>query len=192
MKSQNLNKGFTLIEMMVAMLVFILIIGAAISILVSAIRLQKYNLTYFKITDETSYVLEYISRQARMARRDSAGSCIAINSRFEIKQIPAPAPLGAIGLMFVDSNGACKGYFLNSSYSRIKEYNKPSGGSGSVLDLTPDDTEVSLLNFGISGQSGTDSLQPRVAISMIVKGKNQGVQPVANIQTTISVRNLDF
>ncbi len=184
--------GFTLIEMMVSMLVFTLIIGAAISILVSVIRLQKYNLTYFKIIDETSYVLEYVSRQARMARRDSAGGCITTNSRFEIIQIPAPAPSVATGLMFVDSSGVCKGYFLNSSDSRVKEYSKPSGGSSNVLDLTPDDIEISSLVFGISGQSGTDLIQPRVTISMRVKGKNQGTQPTAVIQTTVSVRNLDF
>ena len=189
-EKSNYNKGFTLVETLVTMLVFTLVIEAAVAILVSAIRLQKYNLAYFKIVDQTSYALEYMGRQVRMAQRDSSGGCIASNSRFEIKQIPAPADLGITGLMFIDSKGVCKGFFLNLSTNRINEYDFSKGQK--ILEITPDDIEISSLNFELLGQSGMDLIQPRVAISMKVRGKNPGVQPTANIQTTISARNLDF
>ncbi len=182
------SKGFTLVETLVAMLVFTLVIEAAIAILVSAIRLQKYNLAYFKIVYKTSYALEYMSRQIRMAQRDSSGDCTNTpNSRFGITQIPGTL---IDGLMFRDSEGVCKGFFFEAS--RVKEYDDSRSGSDKILELTPDDIEVSSPNFVLLGQSGMDLIQPRVTISMKVKGKNQGAQPTVNIQTTISARNLDF
>jgi len=180
------DRGFTLIEMLVTMTVFSLILGAALAILTSAIRLQEYNLAYFKITDQTSYVLEYMSRQIRMARRDDADTCIGTNLRFKVQEIPG----GATGLMFVDSIGHCKGYFLDPSDKRLKEYDALR--SPLILALTPIDIEISSLIFVPRGESGADGIQPRVTISMKVKGENQGSQPVANVQTTISTRNLDF
>lgn len=185
-KLKNKNKGFTLVETLVTMLIFTLVLETAIAILVSAIRLQKYNLAYFKITDQTSYALEYMSRQVRMAQRDSSGDCTNTpNSRFEKTQIPGTL---IDGLMFRDSGSVCKGFFLEAG--RVKEYD--FSRVPQILELTPDDIEISLLNFGVSGASGADAIQPRVTISMKVKGKNPGAQPTANIQTTISARNLDF
>jgi len=187
------NKGFTLIEMLVTMFVFTLILEAAIAILISAIRLQEFNLAYFKITDQTSYVLEYMSRQIRMARRDDEGDCIGTNLRFRIQQTP---PMETAGLMFRDSNDVCKGFFLSSD-KRIKEYDSSRVGGDQILPLTPSDIEISCFGssgscFDLQGESATDAIQPRVTISMKVKGKNQGAQPVANVQTTVSARNLDF
>jgi len=183
-------KGFTLIEMLVTMFIFALILEAAVAILISAIRLQKYNLTYFKITDQTSYVLEYMSRQIRMAQRDNPpGDCIGTNLRFKIQQIPS-ATVGVTGLMFKNSDGKCKGYFLDPSDKRLKEYDATRAPL--ILELTPSDIEISSLGFDVRGESATDAIQPRVTILMKVRGKNQGSQPAINIQTTVSARNLDF
>ena len=66
----KLNRGFTLIEMMITVLIFSVIVAAVIGVFVSAIRIQRYNLTYQQLLDQTSYAMEYMSRAIRMAVKE--------------------------------------------------------------------------------------------------------------------------
>jgi len=71
----KMNKGFTLVEMLITALVFSIIVGVATGLFISAIRLQRYNLTYQRLLDQTSYVMEYTARAIRMAKKD-IGGCV--------------------------------------------------------------------------------------------------------------------
>jgi len=63
------NKGFTLVELVVAMAVFLFIIGAAITVFLSIIQHQKTVLQEQKVLNQLSYAMEHMSKALRMAKK---------------------------------------------------------------------------------------------------------------------------
>ncbi len=183
------NNGFTLIELMIAITMFSVIVGAIISLLVSAIQLQRYNLAYQQLLDQTSYAIEYMGRLIRMAKKASDSNCIDIGRNYQ-KKDPG---LGVDALMFEDYQGRCKGFFATQD-GQLEDYEKdrvPGFPSFNVFPLTSGNFEVVSFNPVIFGDVAGDKYQPRVTISMEIKRKGSGFQPKIMIQTTISQRNLD-
>ena len=60
--------GFTLIEMMVALVIGLIVSGAAIAFLVSIAKVNKENLQVTRLTQELRAVSEVINREVRRAR----------------------------------------------------------------------------------------------------------------------------
>jgi type II secretory pathway pseudopilin PulG len=79
------QKGFTLVELIVVMAVFMLIVGVAIAIFLSIIEGQKRILAQEQILSQVSYAMEYMSKGLRMAKRDTNGDCLVYtNSDYSI------------------------------------------------------------------------------------------------------------
>jgi len=179
----NRSKAFTLIEMLVAISLFGLIIGSTTGLFVSAVRSQAKALTTQKLLDETSYVMEYMSRFMRMAKKEfNTPACLSGNG------LNYENPSGTSSIKFINAQGVCQEFRLNTITDKIEEWRGPS----LFGELTSDDLEITSLEFNLSGadQPPTDSLQPRVTISMTIK-KRGATGPEMKIQTTISQRNLD-
>ena len=70
------NRGFTLIELIVVIAVFVFIIGAAIGIFLSVVQNQKKILAEQQFMNQISYAEEYMSKALRMAAVDIDGSCL--------------------------------------------------------------------------------------------------------------------
>ena len=66
------NKGFTIIEMLVAVTIFTLVTGSITGLFISSIRSQSKVLTTQKLLDEASYAMEYMGRFLRMAKKDDS------------------------------------------------------------------------------------------------------------------------
>lgn len=166
------NKGFTIIEMVVAVAVFTLLVGATSGVFVSSIRNQRQSLATQEVLDQTSYLMEYMSRSLRMARKDTAGACtgtVKLNYAFSGQC-----------LKFLNYSGQCRQFCLDGS--RIKDED------GNYL--TSANLQISNFNVTLSGasQPPADYLQPRVTFSLNIAGQEQTTM---KIQTTISQRNLD-
>lgn len=174
------NKAFTLIEMLVAVTIFSLIIGSATGLFVSAIRSQVNALSSQKLLDETSYVMEYMSRALRMAKKDLTGSCLFLG-------------VCSAGGCNYDQVGSAMVWFINYQDECMAFYRTGSSlyTESPLLSLTSNDLEVASVRFDLSGVSQTDNLQPRVTISMTIR-KAGAEKPEITIQTTISQRNLDI
>lgn len=178
----RLQRGFTLIEVMVAVTIFSLMVGTIMEIFMWGIKEQRRALSTQKLLDETSYALEYMSRSIRMAK----------------KELNAPACLSANGLnyetnadknliKFIDHNNVCTEFFLDS-----KQLKKTAGGA--TLAMTSSAFTVNVLKFNLIGESQSDAVQPRVTIFLDIQGGGQKPEerPQIKIQTTISQRNLDI
>ena len=172
-----MNRGFTLVEMMVTVLIFSIVIGTVIGVFVSALQIQRYNLAYQQLLDQTSYAMEYMSRAIRMAVKDEGVGCISSGLNYQSD---------ASGIKFVNYKSQCQEFLLEGGQLKV-EFD-----SGGKIPLTSDDFNVTSLSFGISGESDEDNLQPRVTTFMEIQGKGSKLQPKVTIQTTISQRNLDF
>jgi len=183
----KMNRGFTLVEMMVTVLIFSIVVGVTIGVFVSAIRIQRYNLAYQQLLDQTSYAMEYMSRAIRMAVKDD-GTCGF--SGYNYDNSPDETRLE---FKSYNPDYGCQEFSLKEG--RLKVENKGVGDFLINDFLTSDDFDVTSLNFKLSGAPGSergDNLQPRVTIFMEIQGKGAKLQPKITMQTTISQRNLDF
>ena len=179
--------GFTLIEMLAAVMIFSLIIGAISGVFISGFRSQKSALSSQRLLDQTSYALEYMSRALRVATKqtDDISACLSQNG-LNYENIP-----GVSGLKFINhlEDDDCQEFFLENKQLKQKKNNLTE-----TVELTSSKLEITSLNFLLQGESQDDDLQPRVTIFLAVKGKGQKPeeQPELKIQTTISQRNLDI
>jgi Tfp pilus assembly protein PilE len=193
-------RGFTLVEMLVAIFVFITVLGASSAIFVDVIRNQKRVLANQELLNQTSYVLEYMGRAIRMAKKDDIGgavnclTCPACNYE-------ATHCVGVVchGIKFRDyKDEYCQEFFREQvapGIYRLKELKvKISDGTTILNDLTSADLNVEFFNIGPSDSWDQGDLdQPRVTLFLDIKRSDfpSGEAPEVKIQTTISQRNLD-
>ena len=182
----KMNRGFTLIEMMVAVLIFSIVVGVVIGVFVSALQVQRYNLAYQQLLDQTSYAMECMGRAIRMAVKDD-GTCGFSGYNYRVSS-------GNTKIEFQNYEGDCQEFYLDTSVDP-NQLAASKGADFSDTPLTSNNFNVTSLNFETIGELGSefsDDVQPRVTIFMEIQGEGAGPQPKITIQTTISQRNLDF
>lgn len=170
----KIRAGFTLVEMLVAMAIFLIVVGVAIGTLINAMKSQRNILSGQQMLDQTSYVLEYMSRALRMAKKDINGSCISINSNYEIS---------ISGIKFENYKGECQEFYLDAG--RLKE--RKNGGVG--VDLISGNLTINNFKVISSGKEQADSLQPAITFFLDVEGNEYAKMQV---QATVSQRDLDI
>ena len=191
-----MKKGYTLIEVLVAVGIFTILIAAPTGFFVGSLRGQLKTLASQKLLDNTSYTLEYISRSLRMAKKELSadpltaclleGGTILYGHNYQITR-------GGNGLKFINYKNECQEFFLDENDHRLKE----SKNGAAPVALTAEDLEITSLTglkFKLSGESKADTDQPRVTLFLKIKGargQKPELQPEIKIQTTISQRNLD-
>jgi prepilin-type N-terminal cleavage/methylation domain-containing protein len=175
------DRGFTLIELLVAVAVFGLIGGVAVGVSISGLHAQRKTLASQELLSQSSYLMEYMSRTIRMAKKELNESPSCLSERglnYEFTSIN-----GILGLKFINSQGICQGFFLDGD-GLLKEWQE---GYASPLPLTSDDLTVNYFNIGPEDSWHQDSKeQPRVTIFLEIEDKEQSK---IKIQTTISQRD---
>lgn len=209
------NKGFTLIELIVVMAVFLIIIATAVGIFISIVQHQRRIMSEQELLNQISYVVEYMSKALRMAKKDEIGTCLIDeqgNTGY-IYLLTKPDTSSGFyrGVKFINQsdNDACQEFFieyiddtkpeLGFALKEIKKYS--SADPDDSIALTSDKVKINSIKFGINGSEGgiwggvagaseNDDSQPRITISLDVQIKGDN-QPVKKIQTTVSQRNLN-
>lgn len=181
MTNVRLIKGFSLVELLVTMAIFLIVVGAALGIFTSALRGQRKALATQEILSQTSYFLEYMSRAIRMAQKEiSAPTCLSQNGlNYELTRLGK-------GIKFKDYGGTCQEFFVEGG--QLKQLK-----AGAVENLTSSDFEITSFNINLLGASELDDIQPRVTIAFTIRGKGQKPEEKTEmkIQTSISQRNVD-
>jgi len=174
------EKGFTLAELLVSVSVFAILIGGASGAFVSTIQAQRKSLAFQELLAQTSYLEEYMSRAIRMGKKDIAGTCITAKSNYDITRSD-----NGIKFKFMNYKEECQEFYLSDS----KLWENKNGDR----ELSSSQLNVEIFNIQVSGNSQTDSFQPRVTLFLKIKGAGlkPEQQPEIKIQTTISQRNLD-
>jgi len=183
----NFQKGLTLVEMLVAMMMFVITIGAISGIFIFGVRAQRRILATQELLDQTSFVLEYMGRALRMAKKDTSGCVATAGNNYDLTNNV---------IQFLDHNEKCTKFYLDSSFNgRIKKgVWDDSSGVWEIMDLTSSALRVNFLRFSLYGNPQNDELQPRVTISLDVSGRETGFggRPRVQMQTSVSQRNLDI
>jgi len=178
---RHTSRGMTLIEIVVAVAIFLVVMLSATQIFTVSIRLQRGFLAKEEAMNETSYLMEYISRAVRMAQKDTVPNCLSsAGLNFEIT--------ARNGLRFMSYDGSCEEFYLASR----KLWVQKDGANGFTSELTSPSLSVTGFNIAPGGPAGWDQndyLQPRVTISMQLTDKT-GSSFI--LQTTVSQRNPDI
>ena len=197
------QKGFTLIELIVVMAVFLVIIGAALGIFISIVQNQKRILARQELLNQASYFLEQMSKGMRMAAKDLTGRCI---DQGNVYKITKDANGNFSSIKFInqsdvtkDPQGSCQMFCLSEDI--IKEKYPDSVSDWNCLNATPVTSsalKVNSLRFALDGDSTLNqtyspvegsNVQPSCTISLDIKSFTS--DPFIKVQTTVSQRDLN-
>ena len=179
---RNMKKGFTLIEIMVSLSVFIIIMTVSLGSILSILNSNEKSQTKKTAMDNLNFALESMSRTIRFGTNFYCGTT-ASN--------PPPAndcAAGATSFSVRDSNGALVVYSLSGGQI-MKSVN------GAVANaVTSNEINITRLTFYVFGSSGWPEIhQPRVIMSLSgIVGARVATQSSFNLETTVSQRKLDI
>ena len=182
MNSDSKKGGFTLIELMVSITIFAIIVGVIGSIFLTSLQGQRKAISFQGIFDQTSYLMEYMSRSLRMAKRETAApTCLSANNKnYELTK-------SGKGIKFINSQNICQEFYWDIATDRLKE------AKGGVPEqyLTSENSRVTAFNIVVVDGAG---LQPKVTFLISIQrigSKPELVSPM-EFQTTLSQRKLNI
>ena len=219
-KSIKLSRGFTLIELIVVIAVFLFVVGTAVGIFISIVRHQRIILSEQELLNQTSFALEHMSKALRMAGKDLTGECLGGQDYARYNYLLThknPSTGFYEGIKFINQSdinektgkAVCQEFYLDiddSDPEYIITVLKEIKDDGPWVALTSDKFTINFIRFGINGENGSsddpigaagdNGIQPRVTIYLDIQTKIKGVdgqlvQPAKKIQTTISQRDLN-
>lgn len=184
MHGASLQKGFTLLEIIVSMSIFALIVLMAISTFQSINEGQRSAIASQNTQESMRYAFEIMSKEMRtaQARNPKCGGTtnnkvFNVNSSQDI-------------LYFLNKNNECTQYYIYENSLYIK---RNSGGIG--LPVTPDEVKVSNLKFSIIDDNigAFHGIQPMVTMKMDVEMASTSAmhKNKINLQTTVSSRHYE-
>ena len=179
------EKGFTIPELLVALFVFSLVTGGATNMLLSGITAQRSSLATQELLDQSSFVIEYMTRALRQAKKDIGPTCLSAHGlNYEVTQ-------EGEGVMFINANGQCQEFRLTEA--RIEEVFWQGGEIVSRAFLVSDNPAITSLQFLLQGEGQDDDFQPRVTFAFKIEGQGAKPEsrPTLQFQTSISQRSVD-
>ncbi len=166
-KIKKLSKGFTLLEMIVAVGLFIVVAIISLGTLLNISDVQRKTGALRSINDNINFSLETMVREIRSGSNYSSPS----QSVFTM----------------TNNIGESVTYRLNNN--RIER----SVSGNPYVVLTAQEVTINNLKFIVSGQLAGDSLQPSVTISIngIAGSEKEKTKAILKLQTTVTQRKLD-
>ncbi len=158
------KKGFTTIELLVSMTLFVTIVSIATVSFITAMKSQRQLVSLMAATDSASLSIEQMVKEIRSGGNFCPNSCVSGEIIFTTWQ-------GEIVTYRLES-----GRLIRNSRS-----------------ITADNVSIERLNFIISGNQPDDSYPPRITIILraaVPQTGPIGVREVyTDLQTTVSARN---
>ena len=183
MKSLGKNKGFTLIEMIIVIAVFLFIVGAALGIFIEIVKNQKRILAEQQFLNQISYVEEYMSKALRMAKTEKGTEDCLIDRATQgsgnhtdymyllTRPVTRSGEIYFTGIKFINQSddNSCQEFFLAGAGTTADPYilratrSSVSGGTYPVVPdldaaLTPATLQFDDANpiiFSVNGSDGT-------------------------------------
>ena len=202
------HKGFTIIELVVVMAIFLFIIGAAISIFLSIITNQRKILAEQQLINQISYVEEYMSKALRMAKTepyvngacltDSIGTTDYPGYIYMLTHYDTNPPYQGFyrGIKFFNqTDNICQEFFLDGTGATndpyiLKEIKGNSTTSHPItpVPLTPVSMKINFVRFSINGGDGSATGQHCGSDILKCGASDQdGVQPKVTILLNIKI-----
>jgi prepilin-type N-terminal cleavage/methylation domain-containing protein len=171
-KNQKLKTsgGFTIVELMVAMALFLVLVGIAAGAFIRALRTQRAIVELMAANDNASLTLEQMAREIR------TGYNFNKVSSSELSFVNAYNIVVFYRLSEEAIERGTENVFLQRTYKKI----------------TADNLRVNDFRINLLGNESGDSYPPRITINLSISGKSKYFEGASvNVQTTISARLLD-
>ncbi len=198
------QEGFTLLEIMVAISIFVVVVLAVINIFKNTIDTQRDAVAAQNTQESMRYVFEVISKELRLAK-ESDNSCDSIITSLGFVGTTANTKLyhyaitnsGNKILYFKNKDDECVAYYIENDtngISRLKIFRDDiSDGFDNIsFYITPDEIDINSFDFNIIDNpiGAINTLQPRITIRIgIEANSSQDIYRQAiNMQTTVSSR----
>ncbi len=160
--------GFTLVELLIAMSLFLVVLVIASSTFVQSLKSQRAATELIAINDNASLALEGIAREVR------TGIAFSVPLRSE--------------LHFTNAHGKKVIYRWNDADGTIEK----NENGGTFERITATNVVVKRLVFVGSGLGSSDKKQSKITIGLAIGGKSKSLQETTvRLQTTISPRAID-
>lgn len=193
------NKGFTLIELVVSMAIFLLLITVGIVIFLSIVQNQKSVLYQQKVLNQVSYVLERMSKALRMAKLDTSGCLVGSEGTGYIYLLTrynlTTGLHGGVRFINESDNSTCTEFFLDDSdpdhliLKELKIYPPSYTVDYSMaVPITSEDIDINYMKFavngvigstggshGVRGATSSGAVQPKLTILMNIQMKGLGI-----------------
>lgn len=186
------TKGFTLVETLVALLIFGFVSVILVNIFVSVLNSQKRILQNQELMNQSSYALEYMTKAIRMAEKDMTGSCSgAAGENFRVGT--SPVSIAFLTYDLKDSTYKCVQFLIENNAIKERRSTDESLPTGTALPITSSAVSVDRLEFYVAGDILGDNIQPKITIMIKMKSLSSSTNaPVIIVQTTVSQRKLDI
>lgn len=173
--------GFTLVEMIVAVSVFVVVMVSGIGALVSMTEANRKAQALRTVMDNLNFALENMTRSMRVGVDYHCGA---------VGDLQSPRDCAIDGdsfIAFTDSDGDRLIYRLNNG--RIE---KSENLGLTYLGITAPEITIEDLRFFVQGSLEGDGLQPKVlVIARGVAGAAEGAETTFSVQTLASQRLRD-
>jgi len=186
------NKGFTLIEMLVAISIFAIVIIIAIGALLNLARASDRSQAVLTAINNLDFAMEQMSRTMRVGTKffcsDGVHPVSAQTRNCSYSQRKS-------AVSFTDQDGRRLVYRLNPSTQALERENL-SEVPKRTFAITAPEIKVERLSFAVLGSLPNDNMQPKISINIkartaIPELKDED-QVSFNLQTTISQRGFDI
>lgn len=180
------NSGFTLIEIMIATVIFLLIMVAAIGALVSTSNAAKKSKALRSAMDNVNYAMDNVSRSLRLG---SSYYCATSAAPSGSSTVTTSDCSGVSSIAFVPSGSLIQNHSFRLSAGRIEkcEY----GRSPECIAITSPDITITDMEFRVDGSSTSDVAQP--SVFLLIKGEVSISGEVTEfaLQNYVSQRNAE-
>jgi len=175
-----MKKGFTLVEIIVAMGIFAAVALMAVGSLLQLVDAQRKAFSIQGTFDNLRFSLETIIKDLRTGGVYHCGTAVPLTMPLDCDI----AAGGANSITYTNSAGNLVTYQLNAG--RLE---KLISGS-SIGFFTPADVKITRLSFYVVGSDTADSIHPRVTV--VIEASTGSGRSVAtfNLQTTITQRKI--
>lgn len=161
-------RGFTLIEFIVAVGVFLVVMLIASGALISIVESNRKAQSFKAVMNNLNFAFEGMTRTIRVGT----------------DYVVFPNPGSSIS--FTDSQGIATVYRVSDAQV------ERSVGGGAFVSITAPEVVVDELRFGLDGTDAGDDEQPSVLIRLRGHtGEQLRIQTTFNLQTLVSQRLLD-
>lgn len=183
-KNNKKTKGFSLIEMVVALGVFSTIAVIVAGALLSMSDAQKKAIALRLAQDNIGYTFETMTKEIRTGH---SYHCGIGNDDFNINPRDCIVFPGGTSFIFINALGQTIIYRLVNG-----QIERSANGGETFSTLTSPEVHVNQLTFYVRGAPENDKLQPLVTIILSgTAGETARAKTRINVQTTISQRFLD-
>lgn len=171
---KDYSQGFSLIELLTAMTLFVIVSVIVFDLALSLVHYQEQMVAMQSMFNDSSYAVEYMGRMLRMARKADDDSCIPLGENY------INPGNDSNRIQFLDYERNCRVFSLIGG-----QIHEDIGENG--VPITSSNHTIQNLSFAIVGDES--DTQPRVTISFQVVKPDLDLS--FRIQTTISQRNLN-